>query len=291
MKVTGFTFIRNAIRYDYPVTEAINSILPLCNDFVIAMGNSDDGTEKLIEAINSPKIKTFPTTWDDSLREGGKVLAVETNKAFDAVPADSDWAFYIQGDEVIHEKYLDEIHAAMKKWKDDPNVQGLLFNYTHFFGSYEYVGDSRRWYRREIRVIKNDKNIRSYRDAQGFRTRDNEKLKVKPVNAWVYHYGWVKNPLHQQKKQETFNKMWHSDEWMEKNVPKREMFDYSYIDSLKKFEGTHPSVMLKRVKEQNWDFKHDTSQKRFYTLKDSILMKIENLTGWRVGEYKNYKLI
>jgi hypothetical protein len=290
MKVTGFTFIRNAVRYDYPVLEAILSILPLCDDFVVALGNSDDGTENLIRSINSPKIKIIPTVWDDALREGGRVLAVETNKAFDAVSEDSDWAFYIQGDEVIHEKYHGAIQSAMEKWKDDPKVEGLLFNYLHFFGSYDYVADSRKWYRKEIRVIRNNKNIRSYRDAQGFRKVDNKKLKVKPVEAWVYHYGWVKHPIYQQKKQESFHKMWHNDEWVEKHVPKADAFDYSVIDSLKKFEGSHPAVMKKRIEEKNWNFVFNPAYKKL-SAKDRLLMKVEKLTGWRVGEYKNYRII
>src|SRR5271154_3494872 len=106
MKVTGFSFIRNAVKYDYPVAEAITSILPLCDEFVLMLGNSEDETRKLIEGIGSPKIKIYNSVWDDSLREGGRVLAVETDKALDKVSKDSDWAFYIQGDEVIHEKYL-----------------------------------------------------------------------------------------------------------------------------------------------------------------------------------------
>ena len=145
MKVTGFSLVRNAIKFDYPIVEAINSILPICDNFIIAIGNSDDNTLELIKSINSPKIKIIETVWDDSLREGGRVLAVETDKAFQAVPTDSDWAFYIQGDEVVHEKYLDTIYNEMLRWKDNENVDGLLFNYKHFFGSYDYVGMSTKW--------------------------------------------------------------------------------------------------------------------------------------------------
>jgi hypothetical protein len=290
MKVTGFSFIRNAEKYDYPIVEAISSILPICDNFVLAVGNSEDNTIELIKSINSEKIEIVPTVWDDSLREGGKVLAIETNKAFDAIPSDSDWAFYIQGDEVVHEKYLDNIYSSMNKLKDNKQVEGLLFNYTHFFGSYNYVGDSRRWYRKEIRVIRNDKSIRSYKDAQGFRKIDNTKLKVKPVDAFVYHYGWVKDPYKQQKKAENFHKLWHDDSWVNKHVPKVESFDYSHIDSLKKFEETHPVVMQKRISEKNWDFIFDLRLKKL-SLRDKILMTIEKLTGWRIGEYKNYKIL
>eukprot|EP00919_Chromeraceae_sp_WS-2016_P074801 GHVR01177019.1.p1 GENE.GHVR01177019.1~~GHVR01177019.1.p1 ORF type:complete len:182 (+),score=8.25 GHVR01177019.1:291-836(+) len=177
MFVSGFTFIRNAVKLDYPVSEAIRSILPVVDEMVVAVGNSDDATRDLILSLGD-KIRIIDTTWDDSLREGGKVLAVETNKAFDAVGKQADWCVYIQGDECIHEKYHSEIRAKMEQFKDDNRVEGLLLDYAHFYGSYDYLGDSRTWYRKEIRIIRNDKHIRSYRDAQGFR-KEGKKTKSK----------------------------------------------------------------------------------------------------------------
>lgn len=290
MKVAGFTIIRNAIKYDYPVVEAITSILPICDEFIVAVGNSDDATLDLIKNIGSPKIKIIETIWDDNLREGGQVLAIETNKAFGAISADTDWCFYIQSDECVHEKHLAAIQDAMLKYKDDKRVDGLLFNYVHFYGTYNYIGNSRRWYRKEIRIVRNDKNIRSYKDAQGFRKKDNSKLNVKLINAEIYHYGWVKPPKAQQAKQKSFHKMWHDDEWMKKNIAQAEEFDYSQIDSLEEFKGSHPKVMQARVDAVNWNFRFDPSQIKL-SAKDKLLLFIEKTTGWKVGEYRNYKLI
>jgi glycosyltransferase involved in cell wall biosynthesis len=289
MKVAGFTFIRNAIKFDYPIIEAITSVLPLCDEFVVAVGDSDDDTLGLIEAIPSDKIRIIRTTWDDNAKAGGRVLALETNKALAAVSPDADWAFYIQGDEVLHEQYLPVIKQAMQQYLADPAVEGLLFRYLHFYGSYSYVADSRRWYRREIRVIRNTGNILSYKDAQGFRTRDNQKLKVKLIDAYIYHYGWVK-PLETQKKRlRNANHFWNTSETIAKADASVDVFDYSQIDSLAPFTGTHPSVMQPRVDRLNWPFTFDTSQKR-YTPRIRLLTFIEKLTGWRIGEYKNYKL-
>lgn len=288
MKVVGFSFIRNAVKFDYPIVESITSILPICDEFIIALGNSDDNTEDLIKSIDSNKIRIIHTTWDDSLRKGGKVLAVETNKAFNQIK-EADWAFYIQGDEVIHEKYLPIIKESMEKWKDDQKVEGLLLNYTHFYGSYDFVGDSRRWYRREIRIVRADKNISSFRDAQGFRKND-RKLNVKHIDAWVYHYGWVKPPFEQQEKQKYFNSLWHDEEWIKKNVKQTNQFDYSTIDSLSLFEGTHPMVMQERINKLNWKFDFDPTKKNF-GLKTKLLHWVEKKSGWRIGEYKNYKII
>lgn len=289
MKVSGFTITRNAILYDYPVVEAIESVLPLCDEFIVAVGKSEDETRKLVESISSDKIKIIDTVWDDSLKEGGKVLAAETNKAFNAVSPYSDWAFYIQSDEILHEKYIDTVIKEMEKYKDDPKVEGLLFNYLHFYGSYEFIGDSRKWYRREVRVIRNDKQIHSFKDAQGFRKNGN-KLNVKLIDAFIYHYGWVKHPEIQQKKQETFNRLWHDDEWMDKNIAKVSEFDYSQIDSLKYFTDSHPKVIQERINRMNWKFDFDPTQSNMKLLY-RILRLIEDKTGWRIGEYKNYNLV
>jgi hypothetical protein len=289
MKVSGFTIARNIIKYDYPIVEAISSILPLCDEVIVAVGRSEDDTLGLIRSIGSPKIKIIETVWDENLREGGRVLADETNKAFAAIDPQSDWCFYIQGDEVIHEDYIPVIRSAMEKYKNDEKVEGLLFNYTHFYGSYDFVGDSRMWYRKEIRVVKNDKAISSYRDAQGFR-KNGRKLNVKAIDASVYHYGWVKNPQAQQAKQQSFNKLWHDDEWMKKNVPDVNEFDYSQIDSVARFTGSHPKIMQPRISKMNWKFSFDPTKKKM-SFKKKVLHLIEKLTGWRVGEYKNYKSI
>jgi hypothetical protein len=171
----------------------------------------------------------------------------------------------------------------------DKKVEGLLLNYLHFYGSYDFIGTARKWYRNEIRIIRNNKNISSFRDAQGFRI-DDRKLNVKKIAAAVYHYGWVKHPEKQQAKAETFNKLWHSDQWVEKNIPKVSGFDYSNVDGLKRFTESHPAVMKNRIAAINWEFTVDPTIKKM-KLKHQLAGYIENLTGWRIGEYKNYRII
>jgi hypothetical protein len=288
MFVSGFTFIRNAVKFDFPVVEAIGSVLPLCDEFVVAVGKGDDDTLELIGQIDPKKIRIIETVWDESLREGGAVYAQETNKAMAAIAPQANWAFYIQGDEVLHEKYLPAVKEAMQKWQHDDRVDGLLFDYVHFYGSYNYVGDSPVWYRREIRLVKPNRGIYSYRDAQGFRKNNNQKLLVKPANAAIYHYGWVKDPRIMQDKHRAIHKYWNDATDAQKaNV---EAFDYSGIDSLAQFTDTHPQIMQARIEQKNWEFTHDISKKNL-SFKYRLKMWIEKLTGWRVGEYRNYKLV
>jgi hypothetical protein len=291
MKVCGFTFIKNAEKFDFPIVEAITSVLPICDHFVVALGKSEDGTRKIIEELAPDKITVVDTVWDLSLKNGGVVYAAETDKAFDAIPEIYDWCFYIQGDEVVHEKYLPEIKAAMQNNVAKKEVDGLLFNYKHFFGTYDYVGDCRHWYRKEIRVIRNDKNIRSYKDAQGFR-KNNEKLNVVPVNAEIYHYGWVRPPKYMQEKINSVQAYYKgiSEEEAGKIASQQE-FDYSAkYDALAKFEGTHPAVMKERIERLNWKVDVDLKKVNM-KLKYRMLYKIEKWFGVRLFEYRNYKIL
>ena len=292
MKVSGFTFVKNAIKYGYPVVESILSILPVVDEMIVSLGDSEDDTNNLIASIGSPKIKMVHSVWDDGLREGGKVLAVETDKAIAAAASDSDWLFYIQADEVVHEQYHKNIVDAMQKYKDDKRVEGLLFNYHHFYGSYKYIGDGRSWYSKEIRIVRNDRRIKSYRDAQGFRWNDDRKLNVKLIDAYIYHYGWVRNPLTMAKKNEGFGKLWAGEEGKKNNNKKETTaFDYSQIDSVTLFKETHPAVMKDLVAKEDWNFEIDIKKKNFKNTKHRILYFLWQKFGWRPFEYSNYKRI
>jgi glycosyltransferase involved in cell wall biosynthesis len=288
LKVSGFTFIRNAVLLDYPIVAAIQSILPLCDEVVVAVGNSTDDTLALIQNID-PKVRIIQTTWDDTLRENGRVLAVETDKALAAINPAADWAIYIQGDEILHEADHPNILKAMTRFEHDQDVDGLLFDYLHFYGSYDYIGVSNNWYKKEIRIIKPGRGIFSFRDAQGFRKTPDQKLKVAAADASVYHYGWVKDPQAMQRKQESFHKLWHDDAWLEKNIKVATAFDYEdHIHELARFEGTHPQWIAARIAERNWTFQTDISRN-----KKSLKNKIKDILK-AIGidtHYANYTLI
>ena len=289
MKVTGFTFLRNAIVNDYPAREAILSILPLCDDFIIAVGNSSDETAEMVRNID-PKIRTIDTIWDESIKEGGRVFADETNKAIAETSKDADWMIYIQGDEIIHEDYLPLIKREMEQELQNDKIEALLLKYKHFYGSYDYIAESRSWYRREIRILKNLPGISSYRDAQGFRI-NNRKLNVKLIDAYVFHYGWVKPPYGLVKKGVNFN-LYYDKNAVDREVPSTAEFDYGNADNLKLFNGTHPKVMVDRIQAVNWKFSYDpTKIKSTHSLRVRILNKILKYTGIRIGEYKNYKIV
>lgn len=294
MKIAGFTIIRNAILNDYPVMESIQSILPAVDEMVVLVGKSDDETLELIRSLKDPKIRVYESEWDLTRRKGGEVLALETDKALALVSHDADWAFYIQADEVMHEKYISVVRESCEKYLDDPAVEGLLFDYLHFYGTYDYVGDSRTWYRREIRIIRKklqpaDGPISAFRDAQGFR-KQGEKLNVKKSGATIYHYGWVKSPARMKAKMKNVARFWQDDDDWQKFLKTEDVFDYSDFDSLALFQDSHPDVMKERIARQDWHIEIDLSRKKFNPA-DRLLYWIEKKTGIRLFEFRNYRLI
>ncbi len=296
MKISGFSYVRNGIDYDYPFVEAIQSILPICDEFIMVLGDSTDSSREAILSIGSPKIKIVDTVWDMNNRKGGKVFAQQANTGLDHITG--DWAFHIQADEVIHEDALPLILDAIKQYDADPEVDGLLFPFTHFWGSYDYIRTSRRVHKHEIRVFKNDKVIRSYRDSQGFRKYTSveayeagergEKLAVKKVDAVVHHYNGVRSNVVQNKKVYTFNSMYKQEQSTVNNNPKA--FNYNDVDRVAKFTGSHPGIMRKRLEAFNQPFTFDPKKAK-WKLKDRLIQPIEDLLGIRVGEYRNYKLL
>lgn len=250
MKVSGFTIVRNGNLYAYPFREAILSILPLCDEMIVNVGKSDDDTLETVKSIGSSKIRIFESEWDMNLK-GGKVLSAETNKALKE--CSGDWCFYIQGDEVLHEKYYAEVKDKMEKYQNDNDAEGLRFRYEHFYGSYDYVQDNyRNWYIKEVRIIKKNDRIVSWGDAMDFRHTDGSKIKSRDIDAYIYHYGWVRPPETLLKKRIDFEKLYNPDNSNREKISSFQ--NYDDLGNLKKFKGTHPQVMMERVYQSDWNF-------------------------------------
>lgn len=300
MKISGFTFIRNGIKLKYPFIESVQSILPICDEMVIAVGNSEDGTRDAIAQIPSAKIKIIDTVWNDALRTGGKILAQQTDIAFDAITG--DWGFYLQGDEVVHEKDLSLIFDACEKHLYREEVDGLLFPYYHFYGNYDYIAKpkTRGTYPFEVRVIRNNKLIRSFRDAQGFRKFSStesmkreelpSRLNVKKIIAHIYHYGKVRGPKDELERSKEFHKLWHSDEWVKNYVGTQSAFDYRPEYPLIPFKDSHPAVMKERIEKLNWDYKYDPGKLKI-SAKHRLMNIIEGATGLSPFSFRNYKIL
>lgn len=296
MKVSGFSFVRDAVRLDFPVVEAITSILPICDEFFIAVGECADGTVELIESIKSDKLHIIHTKWDPKLFVRGAINAQQTNVALERCTG--DWAFYMQADEVLHEKYHAVVLDRMKRELDRPEVEGLLFDYVHFWGSYDRYHTAHNWYSREIRVIRNGIGAKSWLSAQSFR-RNGRKLKVVHSGAKIYHYGWVRNPALMKTKQKTLDSLHHDPDWVKRKHPEPEgtELDYGDLRKLARFTETHPEVMKKRIASKNWTVPLEGKQRKrakhkHETLRMRMLSFLENrLLNRKLAEGKNYILL
>ncbi len=289
IKISGFTVIRNARLMGYPILESLRSLLPLVDELVIGLGQCDDDTRSMLEGLQSPKIKIFDSYWDTKKTKGGLILSEKTNEAL--AMCQNDWCFYLQADEVLHEDDLDAVKRAIAVADGRSNVQGLLFDYLHFYGSYSTVATSRRWYRREVRVVRKSSGIQSHNDAQGFRVPSANgpvKPRVIAANARIFHYGWVKPPKLMGQKSKLLNRWWHGN----KRDHEFDNFEYDRQYGLKPFIDSHPAIMADLVRSQDWKFDWKLSILD-WSLKDLNLFAsdvLERITGHRIGEYKPYRL-
>lgn len=290
--LSGFTFVRNGAKFDYPFEESLRSLLPVVDELVVLVGKGEDDTLARIQAIaaTEPKIQIFESVWDDSLRQGGAILAQQTNLAMSYCRG--EWGVYLQADEVLHEEDTGKIRAAIERVRGRNDVDGLLFDYVHFYGDFFVVNYNTTAYRHEVRAVRLSKDIVSWKDAQGFRRRQPdgsfEKLRVVSCGARIFHYGWVRPPEVMKEKTVAMDKLYHAD-----GGGTGDNYRYKRIYGLERFTGTHPAVMLKRVEEKRW--KVDLmAAPLVFTVKDvrKVLARtVEKLTGWLPGQYKNYRLV
>ncbi len=312
MKISGFSFVRNGIKLYYPVVESIKSILPIVDEFVIAIGegDADDTTRDEIIEIGDPKIKIIDTVWEEKYFKKGVINAMQTNIAKQS--CSGDWLFYLQADEVVHEKYLPIIKNRCAELLENQEVEGLLFRYRHFWGDYQHFHSGHGWYPNEIRIIRNRLEIYSWQSAQSFRRFDyydnprqaegHHKIKVAKVGAEIYHYGWVRPPHLMQNKRKALDSVhWglkRAKDYYEKSPDE---FDYGPLDLLAEFKGTHPKVMEEKISKMNWQEKlqHSGKPNRYRQLHKHERLKYRFLSfiekylfgGRQIGGFRNYILL
>ncbi|MBI2400982.1 MAG: glycosyltransferase [Deltaproteobacteria bacterium] len=285
MKISGFTFIRKALEFGYPAAQSIKSILPICDEFIVNVGESDDGTLELIKSINDPKIKIITTKWNENLTAKGFVYGQQ--KMIAQYSCTGDWAFYLECDEVVHEDDLTKIYDSMKRNLDKPEVEALVFDYLHFYGNHSIYLESPAWYRRAPRIIRN--TIRSYApDGLFFVVLDSNKKGRYPraalTGATIYHYGWARPEHNMNMKTRHVQRYW--------NKPPMNI-TYGNIDPaiIREFKGTHPAVIkdwlpqVPALFELNPGYRLSSRDKR-----QRIKMIIEKLTKLDLSK-KHFKLI
>jgi glycosyltransferase involved in cell wall biosynthesis len=284
--ISGFTFIRNGVELGFPFEASIRSLLPLVDEFVVVVGKSNDDTLARIHAIGSPKIRVIESIWNERMADRGFVYAQQ--KMMAQFACTGDWAFYLEGDEVVHEAELANIRASVDQHHNNAAVEALVFDYFHFYGTPDFVANSPAWYRRECRLIRN--TIRSYApDGQYWLITADHKKGRNPqaalAKAHIYHYGWVRSNETMQKKMEQVSKFWSH------GAP---TIRYSQFDAqvLQPFTGTHPELIkpwLESSAEKSFtidpDYKLSKREKRH-----RWLMKLEKAFGLDFSR-KHFKLV
>ena len=292
-KISGFTFIKNGISLGYPIAESIQCLEPLCDEIIINIGfddpelKNDDGTEAYLKkTFTGSKFKFLKSWWDPALTSQGLILSQQTNIALKE--CQGDICQYIQGDECIHEDDYEKIKQGYLDLHENPVQDGLVFSYIHFYGNVDAYLHTRRIYKREVRAIKNRPEIYSHLDAQGFRLQGDKKLKCTQIDAKIFHYGWARAEKVMARKIKVMDKLYHG-----KDFEKNDYFGYKKIWGIKKFQYTHPQVMHEWI-ESNRNQLDIHSLPLDFQLKDTSLAVsdfIEFITGYRVGEYKNFVLL
>ncbi len=290
VKISGFTFIRNGNALGYPFVASIRSLLPLCDEMIVNVPRSTDGTLESVRAINDARIRLLESDWDDHERTGDPILRRHTDLALEQCTG--DWCVYIQGDEVLHEQGIPAMRAALGRELNNPAVQGLLVDYTHFYGSYWTYACSFGWYPQEVRVVRRAANIRAAGGAQSFRTTDGQKLRVKHSGGHYFHYGHALRPDVARRKCSSLASIYHNDDAMKEFAWRPERF-YEDDQTVKPFTGTHPAVMRDLVAAADWTYTSRNPLVRFrrkYFWND-VAYLVKCCTGISLGVHKNFRLI
>lgn len=289
-KISGFTFIKNGLTLGYPFKESVESIEPFCDEVIINVGfndpecTQDDGTWKYLQdSFKGPKYKFLKSYWDPELTSQGLILSQQTNIALKE--CQGDYCQYIQGDEAIHEEDFSVIREGVSKLENAKDIHGLIFQYRHFYGSPQILKHTRNTYRREVRLIRNGQGIYSHLDAQGFKVGEDQKVPCLESKARIFHYGWARKSQLMNKKVKEFGKLYHGNDYQADD------FQYQRIWGLKPFKESHPKVMESWIKEnqENLDILALPMAFEWKNIGLAISDGIESLTGYRMGEYKNFK--
>ena len=285
MKVSAFTFIKNGQILGYPFLQSIQSILPIVDEFVINVGESEDETLKMINSIEDKKIRIIESKWNDGMTDRGYVYGQQ--KMIAQYNCTGDWAFYIEGDEVYHEKDLEQIRECMEMHLNDSNVEALVFDFKHFYGNANSVLNSPGWYRSEARIIKN--SIRSYAPDGLFwlilsSNKKGRYPRAKSTGLTCYHYGWVRSELQMNLKSSKVQKYWGGEP---------AIIDYSQMDQsiIEEFRGSHPEVIKDWLPKDDGlyitDLTYKLTQKQ---KKHQLMIRIEKIFGVDLSK-KHFKLV
>lgn len=288
MRIAGLTIVSNAVRLGFPIVPAIQSLLEVCDDVVVNVGPADDGTLDLLATIRDRRLRTIRGRWD--LGEGNRVLSIETNRALAEVRG--DWAIYLQADEVLHEADAPRLRESLAEARADAAIEGLLFDYLHFYGNFRRIATNRTWIRREVRAVRPGTSVQSYRGAQGFRAHPGgRRVRARRGGCRVFHYGWTRPIAALNVKREVDHALRHSRDGHPLPPPFPGCLPGEI--GLVPYAGSHPAVAQPWIAQLAATLPSDVLPIRWSArqVQLAVLYGLERLTGWRPFEFRNYTVV
>ena len=253
MKTLGiYQFVRNATKFDYPFEESILSAIPIADQIVLCECYSEDDTYERVLDLQKrfpEKIKVIQHPWITHYSE----LSLIGNYCIPYL--NTDWHMQLQADEVFHERDYNSIRNIVDNSLD--KFTAFFVNYFHFLGNYETEFDF--IYKRALRLAR--KGHGWWLSGDACELSFGNRKGVTESTITLYHYGKVKDAKKGYAKEVDFQSYYTDigfpDPKMKEMKDKLgEYCDYVYLfeeaikkGEVRKFTGTHPQVMEKRIKE------------------------------------------
>ena len=235
------------MRLNYPFMEAIRSALPICDEYIIVAGDSDDEALDYLASLNDPRIRIIHTRWSPNITPQKCLLAQQTNIGLGF--CDGRWCLYLQANEVLHEDSLPQLHGLMERHADNQAVEAMLTERLTFWSDYDhYIPIYPRRFKYTARIIRPNIGTYSIRDGMSFAIFDGFSTKgryPKSIDSGIdlYRYGYVHSVAQQAAK---FTSAVHKTEASDKAG-----LDYYHQhyprQFIARYVGSHPQVMTDRI--------------------------------------------
>lgn len=269
MKITGFMPIKNGISGGYPFLEAIISVLPVVDEFLIADGESDDGTWQALTRLANVfrKVKLYKVPW----KKSEAWLWLDETIEYLISLATGDWVFEVQGDEVWHEKDVKNLRSVIEdaNQKSYNSIRSMCIEslWDALNLAYDY---------RNVRILKKVPGLMSYWGGDDFQIGEWKTVEGKYLKHHIPPELGVEFGFHH------FHRVFPDNcetafklikEELASGVPARQEFHEPHVPSSGKIFDGLPAIMK------------DLAYKKKYEVRDEIFDKmwLNRTTGLDYG--------
>ena len=281
MKISIYTFARNAIYYDYHIVDMLLHHLDFADEIIVNEGYSTDDTFNRIKRIDS-KIKIYKNKWDTA--NPIEWLARFKNEARKLCTG--DWCILLDADEFIPEWEFSRIRCYLS----NTNKVIIPMKYVNFYGNYKVYNKNPKKYNwpeykysihkniSDLEIVGDGSNV-AFKDASRNVSSSKDESPYANERFECHHFGVVRKPARLREK-------WHSQALRDRGFYSKEkksrwdwvpgfvynLFPYKwtdpqYMDSLAIYEGPY----IKAVRDNPNEFVRDNFEIYEYLLKKEKL--------------------